>query len=213
MQAFIRNDQYNNIKEQVQQLVNSSAAVKDIDVIYGLRSLAEKKIKNRFEELSEEEAEMLGRIRDVQDEIDAELFLAQLRPSIKAFPALTEEQLRKLFPKVKHLHLPKLNDVDWEKTSYLGWNDNGQQAKYMVAPHQEGMIAARGTFTPSSQPGICTICNKLESVGLFMAGPIGRGQGTYVKRGNYICRDSAKCNRNLTDINRFYDFISHLHAS
>ncbi|MFS0559210.1 FusB/FusC family EF-G-binding protein [Terribacillus sp. 179-K 1B1 HS] len=213
MQAFIRNDQYNNIKEQVQQLVNSSASVKDIDVIYGLRSLAEEKIKNRFEELTEEEAEMLGRIRDVQDEIDAELFLAQLRPSIKAFPVVNEEQLRKLFPKVKHLHLPKLHDIDWEKTSYLGWNDNGQQAKYMVAPHLEGMIAARGTFTPSSQPGICAICNKLESVGLFMAEPIGRGQGTYVKRGNYVCRDSAKCNRNLTDINRFYSFISHLHSS
>ncbi|MFP7493157.1 FusB/FusC family EF-G-binding protein [Terribacillus saccharophilus] len=213
MQAFIRNDQYNNIKEQVQQLVNSSAVVKDIDVIYGLRSLAEDKIMKRFEELSRDEAEMLGRIRDVQDEIDAELFLAQLRPSIKPFPILTEQQLKKLFPKVKQLHLPKLEEVDWEKTSYLGWNDNGQQAKYMVAPHEKEMIAIRGTITPSSQPGICAICNKLESVGLFMADSISRGQGTYVKRGNYVCRDSAKCNRNLTDINRFYSFISHLYAS
>lgn len=213
MQAFIRNDQYNNIKEQVQQLVNSSAAVKDIDIIFGLRSLAEEKIMNRFEKLSEQEAEMLGRIHGVQDEIDAELFLAQLRPSIKPFPVLTEQQLRKLFPKVKHLHVPKLDEVDWEKTSYLGWNDTGQQAKYMVAPHEDGMIAARGTITPSSQPGICAICNKLESVGLFMAEPIGRGQGTYVKRGNYVCRDSSKCNRNLTDINRFYSFIANLQAS
>ncbi|SNZ02450.1 FBP C-terminal treble-clef zinc-finger [Terribacillus aidingensis] len=213
MQAFIRNDQYNNIKEQAQQLVNSSAAVKDIDMIYGLRSLAEEKIKERFEDLSEEQAEMLERISTVRDEIDAELYLAQLRPSIKPFPAYTEQQLRDLFPKVKQLYLPKLSEVDLEKTSYLGWNDNGQQAKYLVAPYKEGTLAARGTFTPSSQPGICTICNKLESVGLFMADPVSRSHGTYVKRGNYVCRDSAKCNRNLTDIHRFYSFLSHLHAS
>lgn len=36
----------------------------------------------------------------------------------------------------------------------------------------------------------------------------GPQQGTFVKRGNYICQDPQACNKNITTLDQLHDFIA-----
>ena len=58
--------------------------------------------------------------------------------------------------------------------------------------------------------GFCTICNKESNVSLFMKKSKPIRMVNMRKKGDYICRDSIHCNKQLTDINQFYNFIDKL---
>jgi Elongation factor G-binding protein, N-terminal/FBP C-terminal treble-clef zinc-finger len=207
MDAFIRNDQYNFISYQTQVLINGYATVNDPGVLQALRALVRDKVMDLFEELGTQEQDMIEKITDIKDSDHAEDFLEALREYVIPFQTVNETGLKKMFPKVKKLRIPDLKEFDFKAISYLGWNDFGQESKYIVAEVNGMLKGLKGTFKNSSIKGLCTICHSFSEVGLFVSQSKKSSQGTFVKKGNYICRDSKECNGKLKDLDKLDDFI------
>ncbi|MEK4030617.1 MULTISPECIES: FusB/FusC family EF-G-binding protein [Bacillaceae] len=210
MEAFIRNDQYNLIKRQAKNLVNGHAAAQHEGVLKALKAMAEENIAEAFTDLTEEQRQLLSPITGVENKEQAEKFLAGIKPYVIPFKKITEQSLKKLFPKAKKLKLPDMENIDLREISYLGWYDKGSNKKYLVAYHNEKLTGVQGTFTPANQKGICALCNGYEETGMFIAEVKRAEKGTFTKRGNYICRDSEKCNQNLTTLDKLQEFIDRL---
>lgn len=208
MEPFIRTDQYQFIKSQTQILINGHNSVNDKNVLTALKSLASDKVFNLFSVINDEQRKLVEPIIEVEDSVKAEEYLGKLKPFVIPFKKVTEQTLKKLFPKAKKLKLPSIGENDFKDLTYLGWNDRGTNKKYIIALRQNNFIGLHGSFTPVSKKGICTLCNRHEEVGLFMSETKGAVQGTYIRRGNYICKDSQKCNENLISLEKLEDFIT-----
>ncbi|GLB58712.1 FusB/FusC family EF-G-binding protein [Cytobacillus sp. NCCP-133] len=212
METFIRSDQYNFIRAQTQVLINAHASVNDTGVLNALKALSIEKVFSLFDELGEEQVQLLSPVRDLKERDQADAFLTELKEYVIPFKTLNEQSIKKLFPKAKKLKLPVLDHIDFRGISYLGWNDNGTNRKYMISQNDGKLSALHGTFKPISKKGICTICNKFEEIGMFLYETKGPQLGTYTKKGNYICQDSQKCNHNLISLDQLNDFIGHLNG-
>jgi hypothetical protein len=170
VEPFIRADQFQFIKRQAEQLVNGYASVNDKKVLNALKSLVFDKVTSLFIDLSVEHQQLVEQIVAVEDSLKADKYLSSLKPYVIPFKKVTEQTVKKLFPKAKKLKLPSfLNGMDSQEVSYLGWNDLGSNKKYLIAHQAKGFIGLEGTFTPSGKKGICTICSRHSQVGLFMS--------------------------------------------
>ena len=110
------------------------------------------------------------------------------------------KQIEKSFRKVKKMQHPELEAKDFRELSYLGWNDSGTNRKYLLRKIDGRFVGAYGSFSTDVQKGHCAICNQISTVAFFLATTKSAGDGTYTKKGNYICTDSDQCNRQLTQI-------------
>jgi hypothetical protein len=207
MEPFIRADQFQFIKKQTQHLINGYASVNDRKVLNALKSTVYDKVLTLFTDQDAEQKQIIDQISEVEDNAKAEDYLSSLKPYVIPFNNVTEQTLKKLFPKAKKLKLPELNGIDLKNLTYLGWNEKGTNKKYMIAVQPKGFIGLEGSFTPSSKKGICTLCGGHNQVGLFMSETKGASLGTYTSRGNYICQDSMKCNESLTSLDKLDGFI------
>lgn len=148
MEPFIRSDQYHFIKSQAQILMNGHANVSDIDVLQALKSLAKEKIFALFPNINEEQQQVLAPVLTIEEKADAEAVLAQLKPYVLPFSIVTEQTLKKLFPKAKKLKTSFLKEVNWEGISYLSWEDLGSNKRFIIAPYENKLIGLQGTFNP-----------------------------------------------------------------
>ncbi|PLS01834.1 FusB/FusC family EF-G-binding protein [Neobacillus cucumis] len=208
MEPFIRADQFHYIKEQTQKLINAHSSVNDRAVLQALKSLTNEKVMCLFPEMSIEKRLLIHPIIEIENKEQAEAFLRKLRVYVIPFKDVTLQTAKKLLPKVKKLKLPPLDSANLLELSYLGFDDKGSQKKYIITYLDNRPIGIQGHFKPLNKKGICTICNKLEEVGMFLVEKKGAIQGTFTKKGNYICQYSHKCNFNLTSLDRLTDFIS-----
>ncbi|WP_233713724.1 FusB/FusC family EF-G-binding protein [Lederbergia citri] len=202
--AFIRCDQYNFIKHQVKNLVSSYSIVKDPAVLKAVAFRSLDKVMNLFPE-DEYDKAIFDKIPEIDGEIQANFFLEELKPYVIPFRSVSEKTIEKLFPKAKKLKLPKMEEIDLKETSYLGWYDIRSERKYLVFDYNGKLIGINGTFRNTTK-GICSLCNSLEEVALFMAN-VKSGKETYTNRGNYICSDSQKCNQNIKTLDKLNQFI------
>ncbi|SET46757.1 FBP C-terminal treble-clef zinc-finger [Oceanobacillus limi] len=209
MEPFIRPDQYNFIENQVQNIASGYATVKDEGVLNAVKSLATERVLDVITNLTSEQQHLLQQVEKVDDKEKAEGFLAQLKPYVIPFQ-ITEQAIHKLFPKVKKLKVPPLETIDWQSISYLSWVDPGSNKRFMVLRKDNKLKGIQGSFKPAIQEGICTICNSHEEVGLFLAKEKGKVQGTYTKRGNYICVDSQTCNNNMKSLDKLHEFVERI---
>lgn len=207
MEPFIRSEQYNFIKSQTQILINGHATANDRDVIHTLKTVAKERVLSLFNELSEEQRQVLDPIDTIKEPAQAEVFLLKIKPFVIPFKEVTEKTIKKLFPKAKKLKNPMLENLDLREISYLGWDDIGSGKKFIIAPHHNKLLGLHGTIKPSNKKGICAICSRFEELGMFMSETKGTVQGTFIKKGNYICLDSLKCNQNITTLDKLNDFI------
>ncbi|BDP81315.1 hypothetical protein EfmAA290_19910 [Enterococcus faecium] len=76
----------------------------------------------------------------------------------------------------------------------------------MVYYEDEKLKGISGTLSPTINKGICAICQKTSNVSLFLSTTKAGSDGTYTKKGNYICHDSDQCNQQLTKLAPFYEF-------
>ncbi|TYR73385.1 elongation factor G-binding protein [Rossellomorea vietnamensis] len=210
MKPFIRNDQFNFIKAQTKVLINGHVNANDPGVMKALKAVTLEKVLSLLPAPSEEEHDLLSSIASIKDKQDAENYLAKLIPFVIPFREVSDKTLLKLFPKVKKLKLPDLENVDLREVTYLGWNDIGQERKYLVTEDNGKLIGMRGTFKNHSQKGVCTICNSIGEIGMFITESKAAANGTYRNRGNYICQDSQACNRSLQSKEKLNAFIQHL---
>lgn len=208
-EAFIRNDQFNFIKDQARVLVTGQATGNDKEVLDVLRHLAQEKVFKLFPDLTAEQQAVLTPLAAVKETADAEIYLEQLIPYLIPFKTVSEQSLKKMFPKVKKLKGPKLDAIDYKKLSYLSWIESSN-LMYMVIEKDGRLDGIQGSFTRSGKKGICSICNRHSEVGLFTAKTKGSGQDTFIKRGNYVCQSNENCNSNIETLDRLYDFVERL---
>ncbi|MCD7034032.1 FusB/FusC family EF-G-binding protein [Metabacillus sp. GX 13764] len=210
MEPFIRSDQYNFIKLQLRNLIGGHASVNDIDVLKALDSLAAEKSVNVFEDLTAEQQQILEPISSIRDKTEAAEYLAGLKEYVIPFWHVTDMTVKKLFPKAKKLKLPPLDAMDLKETTYIGWDDIGSGRKFLIVPYENKLIGLSGTYSSISQRGLCHICSRFSDVGMFMTEKKGPVQDTFIKRGNYICQDSLKCNSSITSLDKLNDFVGRL---
>ncbi|MBJ8007235.1 MULTISPECIES: FusB/FusC family EF-G-binding protein [Bacillus cereus group] len=210
MEAFIRSDQYNFIKSQAYILANGHATANDRGVIQALKSLAIEKIINVFENLTVEQNELIDTVLTVENREDAESFLLKIYPYVIPFQEVTAQTLKRLFPKAKKLKLPDMEEINMKETSYLSWIDKGTSRKFIIAKNNNKFVGLQGTFQSINKKSICSLCHGHEEVGMFLVEIKGKIPGTFVKKGNYICKDGVACNHNMKSLDKLQDFIERL---
>ncbi len=125
-EQFMRNDQYNFIKRQVQHLVSGHGMVNDEQVIGALESLSIERVSDLFTDITDEQKEMLNKIVEIVDKEEAEQFLLNLESHIIPFNKPSEQKLKKLFPKAKKLKLPT-EGLDYTKMTFLSLMISGRK--------------------------------------------------------------------------------------
>lgn len=201
--------QFNLIKEQMFQLVRTYQSVNDPQTIKTIEDMTKDVVTRQFDPQEEQALlivkEMFQRGLSIKK---AEAHLADLKTYVEAFQTPSVKQTEKLFRKVKKLKVPDFNQFDLKETTYLAWDDIGSQSKFLIAAGDEGYTAVHGHMSTEVKKGICPICQHESNVSMFLSLTKSSGDGTYTKRGNYICRDSQRCNAQLTDRHHVNEFIS-----
>jgi hypothetical protein len=207
MNPFLKSYQYNYIKAQTKILLNGLSASSDASVHRARKDIAKENVAGLFPAMSEEQKQLLYPIAEISENADIKRYLNELQPYVIPFPAITEQTLKKLFPKAKKLKAPSVKDMNLQEHSYVSWQDDGTQKKFLIAEYQGKLVGFQGSFTPMNQKGMCAICNRFEEVGMFISEIKSSGDGSYLKRGNYICQDSKTCNQNIISLDKLDDFV------
>lgn len=209
-QPFIRNHQYNHVKKQTDLLQHTVSTVSDPKVVESVRDHAVFRILEAFPDASDDRKQLLGNIAGLRLQEEFRQYLEALEPWLSEFPLLTAKQLQKLFPKIKKLKLPDWDTLDLKRTTYLGWTDIAADRMFLIYPLDGEMAGIEGRFTQTNK-GVCFLCNRHEELVLFTAvtktKPAHASPDYYKAIGNYMCLDSAACNRNITDVTVLENFF------
>lgn len=203
--------QYHAIVKYVDDLINAYQSVNDQKTVAALQWLTQEKIGELLAESEFDTTALTAFYLDkTVTKAKAEKFFATQKELVAPFVAPTNKQVEKVFRKVKKLKVPEWSTDDLRELSYLGWNDPGSQRKYLLYRQNGELKGKYGYLSPNSVKNICAICHKTSQVALFLATTKTAGDGTYTKKGNYICVDSHQCNRQLHRMTDFEQFVAHL---
>jgi hypothetical protein len=201
-QPFIRNHQYNFIKKQT-GILQQACLTADRKVIDTVRGSAEAKILEMFPEAGESQIQELLRISALNTAEDFQEYLHSLETHVTEFPGLTENKIKKLFPKNKKLKIPDLSAIDCRFVTYLSWIDISANKLFLVYPLEGQLIGVEGRFTPANKKGVCCLCSRNKEIALFSAvcksKPANASPDYYKAVGNYMCLDGGECNKDITD--------------
>ncbi len=198
---FIRNEQFNYISKQAALMRQSTKQHLAPDVRESLLALCAERILTCIPHLSAEQSRLLD-FTSLTTSEEYDQALSRLASCLLPFPTVTEQQLKKLFPKRKKLKLPALADFDLERTTYLSWVDSRSNRKYLLYVLDGKLEGIECTFSPNIIQNTCSICRHQEQVTMFSTITKERKANNpdyYRAIGNLICTDSAVCNRNITD--------------
>ncbi|MGF7036655.1 hypothetical protein J2T17_007729 [Paenibacillus mucilaginosus] len=211
-EPFIRNHQYNYIRNQADAVLHALRSVGDPKIWESVRLSAQTKVLELFPDLSDNRKTLLASISDVKTAEDVHNYRLALEPYRIGFPPVTEKQIRKLFPKNKKLKLPDLSQIDFRQVSYLGWTDIATNKMFIVYPAGEGFVGVEGRYTATHKKSYCFVCSSYEELALFTAAskkrPAHASPDYYKSVGNYVCMNSHECNKNMTDAASLEKFIS-----
>lgn len=187
-------------KQQVSELVSAYHSVNDKQTIVTLQTL----IQGRTEEFFGRDPLLAAYWEQFLDtgltRDKFEKLFEEMKRFVTPMDVPSTKQIEKSFRKVKKMQYPELETKDFRDLSYLGWNDSGTNRKYLLRKIDGRFVGAYGSFSTDVQKGHCAICNQISTVAFFLATTKSAGDGTYTKKGNYICTDSDQCNRQLTQI-------------
>lgn len=208
---FIRNHQYNLIKKQAEWLLRTCSTVADRKVIESARASVQAKVQEAFPDLTEPQSQALEKLWTLDTGEQFQQYLSTLEPLREPFEPVTEQQVRKLFPKIKKLKVPDIASVDFRNVTYLNWTDIASNKQFLVYRLDGQLIGIEGRFTPANKKNTCFLCHKQEEVALFTAvtksRPAGASPDYYKAIGNYLCVNGDACNKNVTDVTALEKFI------
>ena len=207
----LKPNEYWYCKQQVSELVSAYHSVNDKQTIGTLQTLIQGKTGEFFDRdpLLAAYWEQFLDTSLTRDKMD-KLF-EEMKRFVIPMDAPSTKQIEKSFRKVKKMQFPELESTDFRELSYLGWNDSGTNRKYLIRKIDGRFNGAHGSFSTDVQKGHCAICNQISTVAFFLATTKSSGDGTYTKKGNYICTDSAQCNRQVTQLDtldRFWETVT-----
>lgn len=213
-QPFIRNHQYNFIKNQVEILQRACRTVNDLKIVESIQYDTLSKINELFTAATESQKKMLDEVSGCKTTEDFQRYLRSLEPYMLEFPTITEKQIKKLFPKNKKLKIPNLSAIDFRYVTYLSWIDIGTNKLFIVYELNGQFIGIEGRNNPTNKAGYCFLCNKSGEVSLFSAISKSRPAHSlpdyYKAIGNYMCSNSHECNKNITDQTSIERFIQNV---
>lgn len=193
-------------KQQTSELVRAYHSVNDLQTIQSLQLLIREQTAMIFERNATLQYSWELLLDRKLTHSQFEKIFAELKSFVTPMKAPSIKQLDKCFRKVKKMRYPDFQSIDFQELSYLGWHDTGTNRKYLVCEKNGGFTGVYGSFSPTLQKGHCAICNQISTVGLFLATTKTAGDGTYTKKGNYICGDSGQCNRQITQLDSLESF-------
>ncbi|RIP33619.1 elongation factor G-binding protein [Staphylococcus gallinarum] len=204
--------QFNYIKERIEKLANAYKSVNDVNIIGSIQGETYDLVINQFTEVDDNIEGLIKLIMDTSvSKRTIEKVLLQLQDYVIPFKEPTQKQVLNVFKKVKKLKVPQINEEQLYRNTYLAWNDNASNRKYIVYyDSYDNIQGFYGVISNQVITGFCTICNKESGVSLFMKTTNKASEGRYTKKGDYICYDSEKCNRQLSDLEQFHNFINKL---
>ncbi|MEO2077029.1 MAG: FusB/FusC family EF-G-binding protein [Bacillus sp. (in: firmicutes)] len=206
---FIKNDQYNFIKRQVALIKDSYRKNSDPNVIKAVRELANAQILELFPETTNEQADILDLLK-WKTEAELDHYVQELASFLIPFPKLTEQQVKKMFPKVKKLKVPNLSDLDFEKMTYLSWTDISSNKKFIIYNLNEKLMGIECKYSILNKDNICSFCNRFGKVAFITTVTKAKKSNNpdyYKAIGNYICLDSAECNKKITSVDYLTSFL------
>jgi len=210
-EPFIRNHQYNFIKNQADSVLYALRTVGDPKILASVRLSAQTMVAELFPDVKDSRRTMLESISELITADDFQKYLQSLEPYLIPFPQITEKQIRKLFPKNKKLRLPDLEQIDFRYVSYLSWTDIAINKMFIVYHDGEQFVGVEGRFTPTNKKSYCFVCNRFEELALFSAitkkRPANASSDYYKSVGNYICLHGHECNKNMKDVSSLERFI------
>jgi hypothetical protein len=128
----------------------------------------------------------------------------------------TRENLRKIFKKVKKLHLPKeLESVPFSDVYYYSWPDESSQSLFLIYDYEGNQVGIKLSYLRTdSGPlrlGFCEFCLKHRGQNevIFVAAETKKRPKhvNYQVRGTWICSDYAQCNKDLKNDTKVKDFV------
>ncbi|MEQ2528745.1 FusB/FusC family EF-G-binding protein [Bacillaceae bacterium CLA-AA-H227] len=209
-EKFIKNEQLNFIKRQIAIIKDSIKKNVSSNVLTATIDLANAKILDLFPTASVEQQEMLDLSKLKKDD-EYEQYIKHLSTFVLPFPEITEQQLKKMFPKNKKLKLPDLSLIDHNHLTYLSWNDLGTNKKFVVYELDGEMVGIECRLTPISKKNMCSICNSFGEVAYFSTvtkAKKSKNPDYYKSIGNLICVDSEECNQKITDVEYLEAFLN-----
>lgn len=208
-EKFIKNEQLNFIRKQVALIKDSKQKNVPQNVLASVIDLANAKILDLFPNATIEQQEMLDLSR-LKTDNEYEQYIRRLSDFLLSFPQLTEQQLKKMFPKQKKLKLPDLANIDHSQLTYLSWNDLRANKKFIVYELDGKLVGIECEFTPTSKKNLCSFCNCFGEVAYFSTVTKAKklkNPDYYKAIGNLICADSSECNRKITNVDYLTTFF------
>lgn len=201
--------QFHDIEHRVARLINVYKSVNDTRTISLIQSETQDHILSLFPKKTLELEKWVDQLMTLDlSTYKAEKLLAEMKPYVKPFTHPSPQQVKKVFRKVKKLKTPKISDEVLYDSTYIGWTDIASQRKYIIYYDKNGKLQGfYGDISPQVVKGFCSICNKESNVSLFMRKTDQSSDGRYTKKGDYICHDSLKCNRQLDSLVHFQNFL------
>lgn len=197
--------EYNYIIKQITNLIDIYKTVNDKQIILTSQELTTLNIspllgKTLNEKISPDYLDVTltnAKAAKIYDEIKTEVI---------PFKIASDKQIEKSFKKVKKMKFPKIDHYDLKETNYLAWDDIGTQRKYINFYKDDKLIGFYGVMSTKVIKNVCSICHHIDNVAMFMSTTKTASDGTYTKKGNYICKNSIKCNQQMITLDYLYDF-------
>ncbi|WP_240491512.1 FusB/FusC family EF-G-binding protein [Bacillus nakamurai] len=208
-EKFIKNEHLNFIKKQIALIKDSTKKNVAPTVLAAVIDLANAKILDLIPNAALDQQELLDVSRLKTDD-DYEKYIQRLSAFLQPFPKITEQQLKKMFPKNKKLKLPDLSKIDHSQLTYLSWNDLRSNKKFIIYELDGKMAGIECKFTPASKHNVCSFCNCFGQVVYFSTvtkAKKSRNPDYYKAIGNLICADSSECNKKITNVEYLTTFL------
>ncbi|MBD8027464.1 FusB/FusC family EF-G-binding protein [Ureibacillus sp. Re31] len=208
-EKFIKNEQLNFIKKQIAFIKDSRNKNVPKNVLATVIDLANAKIIDLFPNLSEAQYEMLD-ISKLKTEMEYEQYIQHLSGYLLSFPTMTEQQLKKMFPKQKKLKLPDLSNIDHHHLTYLSWKDLRSNRKIIIYELEGKMVGIECEFSSTTKKNLCSFCNcfgEVSQISTVTKTKKTKNPDYYRSIGNYICADSNECNKKITNVDYLEDFL------
>ena len=187
------------VEKQTLKLLHSIATTKDEGVLSAVRGVIDTTLT---------EAEVPRFIIDdvlvVKERQQVEPFMTFVKLNVEPFPELSEQLVKRLWKKEKKLKAPKVADP---YVTFVAWDDTTTRSRYFVYEQTGQLVGVKGVLSTEKLKGVCALCKQHQDVSLFTTKEKGEIEGTYKKYSQYICVDTASCERNIDSTEKLYSFM------
>ncbi|WP_274652906.1 FusB/FusC family EF-G-binding protein [Paenibacillus humicola] len=209
-QPFIRNHQWNVMKQQASFIQNTWRTVTDPVIGNAVAVEASLKVARLFEREPEERRRLIEPFAALKTEDEFSSFFDGLKPYIVRLPPVTEKQLQRLFPKARRLPVPDAAASQHGALTYRSWLDIATNKWYLIYELHGEAVGIEGRSTPAPKKNICTFCGGFGEVTFVSA--VTRAKSSispdyYKSVGHYICASEEACNLRITDVGSLERFI------